>query len=159
MVMPAWPSFFPLPQRQGNSRSPADLAIRSTDASGPALARRRSVRARESCPVAFVLSDDQMAAFEGWWNHTMGQGCGWFLLLLKGELEESIHAARIAGGYQADLLGGKWRITARLDLDDPPHLSADDYAGMILQGALSIDSAASALHALVHVSIPVRVLP
>ena len=54
---------------------------------------------------------------------------------------------------------GRWRVTARLELDDPPHLSADDYAGLILLGAVSIHGPMLSLHTLVHTSIPARVLP
>ena len=156
--MQAWPAFFPLPQRAGNSRSPADLAVRASVETGPQTGRRRFTHARESCPVAFVLTDDQFAAWDAFWHYTLAQGCAWFLLVLEGEAGANLTSARMSGGFQAESLSAaRWRVSGTLELDDPPRLSADDYAGLVTDGRISVASEASYLHHLVHVLMPVRV--
>jgi hypothetical protein len=118
--MLAWPALLPQPQIAGNARRPADLAVRSS-ISGPALARRRSTMIRDACPVSWVMTDDQLAIFDAWWHHTLGHGCAWFLVTLHGETGNATHTARLSGGYSAASQGGShWRISAALELDDPP---------------------------------------
>ena len=158
MVMQAWPGFFPLPQRAGNSRTAEDLAARASIPVGPQQGRGRFTHARETCPVALVLTDDQLAAFDAFWHYTLSQGCAWFLLMLEGEAGQNLHAARMGAGYQAQSLSAaRWLISATVELDNSPRLSADDYAGLVLDGRISMANEAATLHRLVHVLMPVRV--
>jgi hypothetical protein len=160
MTLLSWPTLLPIPQRAGNARMPVDVSARSQIHGGATLARQRFSRVRENCPVTFMMSPDQLAVFDAWWTFSLGQGCGWFLSLLRGEMDVAMHACRMAAGYRAELVGAaRWKITAQLELDDPPHLSADDYAGILLLGTTSATPAAMGLHYLVHVSIPARILP
>lgn len=155
--MIAWPPFLPLPQRSGNSRSPADLAARAAVESGPQAGRRRFTHARESCPVALIMTDDQLAAWDAFWHYTLAQGCAWFLLILEGEAGQNLTTARMAGGYQAEsLAAARWRVSGTLELDDPPRLSADDYAGLVLAGQLSVAQESTYLHHVVHTLMPAR---
>jgi hypothetical protein len=158
--MLAFPTFFPAVQRAGNRRSPVDRAARAGLAVGPQVARQRHTMPRDTCPVSIVLSDVQLAAFESWWFFTLAMGCAWFTLTLNGELEQTIHAARFSGGYQVDgAAGTRWKVAAHIEIDNPPHLSADDYAGMILNGAIPLGPDRSALHVLVHTTLRARLRP
>ncbi len=121
MTLVAWPSrILPLPQRGGVTTEHADLAARSQPRPGPIHCTERSRWPWQKVSLAWVMTDLQLAIFDAFWHHTLSHGVAWFTTVVRGEGGSDTPVeltARIAGGYEATMANGRWRVTAQAECD------------------------------------------
>jgi hypothetical protein len=66
------------------------------------------------------MTDLQLAIFDAFWHHTLSHGVAWFTTVVRGEGGSDTPVeltARIAGGYEATMANGRWRVTAQAECD------------------------------------------
>ena len=74
--MAYWPPQLPKPKVDGYGLAPQPGFARSDMGAGPARQRRRFTAAPTEITLELVMTDDQMAIFEAWYEHRVDSGAG-----------------------------------------------------------------------------------
>lgn len=151
----AWPAELPEPLSDGYGLQPDAAFIRTDMDSGPARQRRRfSAQPPTRVPAAWLMSEYQLAVFEGWYESTIAAGADWFTVPSRNGLALQQLEARFATPWQAAFRVPSWQVSATLELRTRPVLSAEELAVVIEWGIDDVVAAGPSLHELVHVSLP-----
>lgn len=115
--MAAWPSTLPLPLRSGFSIARQSGIDRTDMETGPARQRRRTRSKLHEVPIAWLLTEAQMVAFQAFFDDDINAGADWFTAtwrLWDGPAARELRF--ISGEFSAEPAGrGYWRVTAKLD--------------------------------------------
>lgn len=153
----SYPTALPRPQRDGYSITAAAAAVGTARERAAERCRRIGRGSRSAVALVWHFTPAQFAVFAGWWRYDLDQGSLPALIVLPNGTADTAQPVRFLGAYTAEDLDGRWRVTVAAELLAPPRISADDIAGLITHGSLSLPVAD--LHTLVHTSIPARILP
>lgn len=131
-----WPPGLPLPRRAGYRLKPLPMLSRSEADQGAARVRRRVTSTLTEIPVVFEVATAQAALLEGVIEHHARLGEAWFNVTLQGPTGLASHEARIKGDLDESFRGGgRWSLSATLEVRDRPILSAAALDGLL--GAVS----------------------
>jgi hypothetical protein len=154
-----YPGTLPRPQRNGYGYAVAPAAT-ATMRDRPATRCRPMGRAAvATATLVWQFTTAQLRTFAAWWRTDLAGGSTPAVIALPNGFDDVAQPVRFLGPYQAEDLDGKWRITAAVELLSPPLLPADELAGILTLSPTIFPLPASALHYLVHTTIPSRILP
>lgn len=150
----SWPASLPAPRRDGYGLKPVDQVTRTTMSSGRQRARRNGLGTPTGVTVNWVLSEDQMALFEAWYELDCQGGVQPFTVTLLGGLGNKPVTATFTGIYEAKLAGIHWQVTANLQIEQRPLLTREQLDFVTAHGITDINTAGSGLHRLIHHTLP-----
>lgn len=118
--MAAWPTTLPGVQGPGYVIKPADTTVRTDMEAGAARSRRLSSARNDKIPVAWIMTDGQLAIFRTWFDDPAqaNGGAAWFTTRLSiGTGGVVVVDARFVGPWQSANQGGMvWVVSAELEI-------------------------------------------
>lgn len=123
-----YPEGLPWPVRDGYDINHVQPFRRTGMQSGRARQRRTFTSVPSQVSVSWIFNGDtQVAAFELWFQQTIGDGADWFNCPLKTPIGEKQYVCRFVDMYRGPTLVGlcAWRITAMLEVWERPLLPPD----------------------------------
>lgn len=151
----AYPAILPRPQREGYALSVSGATIGTARERTSARCRSIGLGSRTTVSLTWIFTAAQLAFFAGWWRYDLQQGTGLAMIVLPNGNSDAAQPVRFLGPYTADDLGGRWKVSATVELTDPPRLTGDDIAGLRAMGGFNLP--AFDLHHLIHVLMPPRI--
>jgi hypothetical protein len=159
----AWPATLPLCGRRQDYQ-PLAATIRTEREYGHAIVRRRFTTVPVRCRATWIMTTDQLAIFEAWYDYYLSAGAAWAtgVTLQTSAGIESTHSARFleASFPRAKRAGKYWEISLTLEISKPTQLSKDDLDALLTDdldlGEMVdlINPAADQLHTTVHTDFP-----
>jgi len=143
-----YPSWMPMPLRDGYGFTPESPMVTSRFVSGASINRRRNTAVPTHVSLTWLFDTDMKAAlFEKWVQEDLIDGTAWFLCKLKTPLGLDFYRSRFtADFYDGPLLveGNFWQVAARLEVFRRPLLEdgSTKYPDAFLQAPI-IDLAAN----------------
>lgn len=124
-----FPSYLPLPLREGYQLNHVSPFARTAMANGRAKQRRMFTSVPSMVPVSFLLTDSQAQIFEAWFRYEINDGTDWFNCKLDSPNGRRDYECRFTGIYQGPQLVGKrfWRFTAEFEIIERPTVTELDY--------------------------------
>ena len=118
--MVTWPTSLPAPQLPGYEITP-DEAVLRTQIPGPARMRQRFSSVPETGKAAWSRTTPELALFEAWHKHTLGDGAIWFSIDLANGQGIQAMTARFSSAVQKSALPGlNWTLSVDLEVRDVP---------------------------------------
>lgn len=122
--MAYWPTQLPKPKLDGYSLAPQAAFARTDMDAGPARQRRRFTQAPTEITLEIVLTDNQMAIFEGWFEHHVDSGAAWFYAPMRNGKGVTTVEARFVEPWQSQPLGAELnRISCKWETRNRPVMS------------------------------------
>ena len=120
MITNTWPVNIPLPAID-HSGAPRQAVLTSSGAESRVDRRSRFQKAYASLSVSWMLTTEQMAAFETFYITTLSNGTAQFKLELRYPLNSALTewAVRFEGEYSAKHNEGWWTVETTLDIINP----------------------------------------
>lgn len=148
-------TWLPAPTVTFGHRGQAASARTEMD-TGRVRQRQRFSRVHTSISAEWELTDEQLAIFKGFYEHTTSGGTAFFDMELPLGDGLATYSVRFVGVPSFQHYGVLyWRATATLELESGGPLTSDVTGGLLLVEDLSaFESAASAFHTYVHETIP-----
>ena len=151
----AWPSFLPLPARQGHSYQDQDLVVRSSMEGGPTRLRKKFSNGPKQFSIGFVLRNrQQWAMFEAYHYYDLNQGANEFFLPVNtgaGLLQYRAIMLDVPK-YDASIGPNLCSVTVQVQILDNTVISADLY--QILKDTPNFLPAEDALDIVTNISYP-----
>lgn len=146
-----FPSYLPLPLREGYQLNHVSPFARTEMANGRARQRRTFTSVPSIVPVSFLLNDSQAQIFQAWFKYEINDGTDWFNCKLKSDLGIRDYECRFTGMYQGPALVGRshWRFTAEFEVFERPVIDKDWY-----QYGVNYVSDASIIDAAINIEWP-----
>ncbi len=151
----AYPTILPRPQRDGYMISVSGATIGTARERTAARCRSIGLGSRTTASLTWIFTADQFAFFAGWWRYDLQQGTELALIVLPNGNSDEAQPVRFIGPYAADDMVGRWKVSATVELTNPPRISSDDIAELLTLGAISLP--AGSLHYLIHILMPPRI--
>ncbi|MBP6861338.1 MAG: hypothetical protein KBC57_03165 [Neisseriaceae bacterium] len=129
--LPVMPDVVPCPLLNGYGYAPQNPFIRSQMDSGRARQRRRFKSVAKKASVSWLMTDEQLAIFESFFDYETCGGVGWFRLNLKNGLGMVCVKARFINPeepYSVQKNNKFWTISAVLETFDMPRHDEQSYA-------------------------------
>lgn len=149
-----YPAYLPRPQRDGYALAITGTTTATARERTAARCRATGRASRTTCTLTWILTPDQFASFAGWWRYDLAEGTVPALMALPNGHSDQPQAVRFLAPYAAEDLIGRWKVSAKVELDAPPRLNASDIAGIIALGGFRLPNLS--LHQLIHVTMPPR---
>lgn len=125
--MAYWPPQLPTPQLAGYGLAPQPAFVRSDMDAGPARQRRRFTQAPTDITMELVMTDDQLAIFEAWYEHRVDSGAAWFDAPMANGQGLTTVEARFVEPWQSQPLGaGLNRVACKWETRNRPVMSDAD---------------------------------
>lgn len=112
--MADYPTTLPVFVSDGHGYEDQDMSLRMPTAAGPDLVRQTVRQSYTLFSVRGIYAADQMAIFEGWFKHVLGDGVEWFDVGLDVGQGLTEHTAQFKGKYKASRWGRYWVVDAVL---------------------------------------------
>jgi hypothetical protein len=154
--MEIWPDLLPKPTVQGYTLQPEKNVLRTEMDSGPARQRRQFTQVPTVVTVRWRMNQEQLALFQSWFRWRAWSGASWFQVELLNGLGIQSQEARFWGPYKANAIHRAlfWEITAKLEVRNPPMMSAGALDLLITGDNVDFTTQANRLHTLLHSSWP-----
>lgn len=119
--MAYWPPQLPSPSLPGYGLEPQPAFTRTDMDAGPARQRRRFTQAPTEITVQLVMTREQMAIFEAWFEHRIASGADWFDAPLDNGQGVTTVECRFIEPWRSQPLGlGRHAVTARWETVQRP---------------------------------------
>ena len=153
--LPHFPDILPCPFINGYSYSKKNAFIRTQMDSGRARHRRRYKTVADHVNVTWIMDNEQLSIFEGFFNYETCYGAGWFITGLGNGLGINCVKARFTNPetpYQVNHINNSalWSVTAMLETFEMPGYDIDTYALLKDNSIADLTLLANALYAVVH---------
>ena len=112
--MADYPDTLPVFVSDGHGYQDQDTGYRMPTDAGPDLVRQTVRQPYTLFSVRGVYTPGQMALFEGWFKHILGDGAEWFNVGLDVGLGLETQVAQFKGKFKAAKWGRYWVVTAVL---------------------------------------------
>lgn len=124
-----YPSYLPMPLREGYQLNHVSPFARTEMASGRAKQRLMYANTPSMVPVSFLLTDSQAQIFEAWFKYDINGGAAWFNCKLDSPDGRKPYECRFTSMYKGPQLVGKrfWRYAAEFEIVERPVIGEDDY--------------------------------
>lgn len=137
-LWPAWPAALPDPTVENYALKPLYAGTRTEMESGPARTRRRFTQTPTTLPVQWVLTRDELATFEAWFQLEINWGADSFAVpLINGYSFMAQRAKFKVPNYGEPYTatpqgnGAVWLVKAELEVDSMPVMSAATLASRL----------------------------
>lgn len=152
----AFPSSLPRPQRSGYGYELEPRSASTPNERGLGRLRRMGTAVQVRADLAWILTQAHLVAFAAWWRDTAAYGCEPFTIRLPTGYADQEQEVRAVGAYTATATGGRWLVKLPVELVARPVPSLATVEDAIANFALYAEASASAsaLHQLVHVTLP-----
>lgn len=150
-----FPASLPAPQRSGYGISPVSRIGRTRFELGGLRPRRTSNDAPWRVSVRWLFTEAQLAVFDDWYANDITWGADAFNIDLANGLGLSSVSARfMAAPDTAHAGNARWEVTATLQAESLPVMTAAALAVASTYYPADIQAATGPLHTLIHTTLP-----
>jgi hypothetical protein len=132
-----FPATLPRPQRSSYALTVEAAASSTARDRATARCRRTGQGSRTTTALTWILTDAQFAAFAAWWRDDLQHGAETVAMRLPNGLGDYIQPVRFLAAYEASDLIGRWSVTAKAELSDPPRMTPTTL-GRVISGELTM---------------------
>jgi len=157
MTTPTWPSNLNnLAERGSWNKSPNEPVLRSEFDNGPARTRRRFTRQITNIAFTVQMTEEEHAAFEGFFQDDLRSGAGWFNMpVYLGRSGYETTRVRFTEPYQVRDAGFRHvKVSAKLEAIMVPLLSGGGAYFIAVYGEEALDDLNDALDPIVNEVYP-----
>ncbi len=152
--MSAYPGTLPNPTRDGYGLEPQSGTVRTDMEAGPARSRRRFTRVPTQATLHWIFTEAEFAVFEAWWAQVTLDGASWVDMPIANGGGINSLSARFIGPYKAPMKGLGYEVSARVEVQALPQLTAEEFAVSSSYPPGDITYGSPVLHALIHSTLP-----